>query len=337
MDVLPKKTDTSYEEDLSKLNKKDEEKLCNSFSNSCKVSEESKFNKKILKIQSIIRGYLTRKNIIILKKLKEELLFFNFIQRVYIKKEKKYNKNISIAFSNISGFAEELTLIIYKNSFGGCSKGGCAFDNITLDKYNNIKSAREVKICCLIQPKKCECGSKIPYFQIKCIFCSRQEFKFVKDSRFGIDAKAQHLYNNIINEYILYLIDFNDEKEDINFKCYKINSNNKYFQKYLENQRKNSKSSNTCNLLPFSYDFYLSGPMLLFDFNLTKENNFIINSYNLLNNKKVDIPINIFYKNEIKQFNIPAKTKYLDYNNWEDKLILRNKNLNKNRGITTRL
>lgn len=301
----------------SKLNKKDEEKLCNSFDNSCKVSEESisnldiysderyKIKENTLILQSSIRSYLTKKKGIILKKLKKELLCFNSRQRKYIEKEKKENKNISIAFSNLGGFGEELTLILYKDSFGGCSKGGCAFDNITLDKNKNIISAREVKICCLIQPKKCKCGHKVPYFQLKCIFCSNQEFKYVKDSRFGIDAKSQHLYNDIINEYILYIVKFDDKTEYINFQCYKINSNNKYFQKYLKNQFEKSNKSNNCNLLPFSYDFYLSGPILLFDFNLTKENNFIINSYNLLNNKKEDIPTLIFYKEEKRIFNIP--------------------------------
>ena len=50
-------------------------------------------------------------------------------QLTKIKFEKKYNKNISVAFDGMGKFGELLATIIFPESIGSASKGGCAFDN----------------------------------------------------------------------------------------------------------------------------------------------------------------------------------------------------------------
>jgi hypothetical protein len=191
------------------------------------------------------------------------LIDFCTTERKNILFEKNSRKNISKAFRGIGDFGEELTSYIFPDSFGSASKGGCAFDNIEID-YVTYKPivAREVKTCCQIQPKICKnCENKIPYFQACCVFCNSTEFKEVKDSRFGIDSTAHFKYADILIEYILIIVGYDSITENISIKIYKIKSNNEYFITYLKNQKDNSKSP-TCNLLPYSFDFYASGPRL---------------------------------------------------------------------------
>jgi hypothetical protein len=68
-----------------------------------------------------------------------------------IQDEETDNLNISQAFDGIGKFGEILTTAIFAGSIGSASKGGCAFDNHCL--LTNKK--REVKTCCIIQPKIC--------------------------------------------------------------------------------------------------------------------------------------------------------------------------------------
>ena len=68
-----------------------------------------------------------------------------------IQDEETDNLNISQAFDGIGKFGEILTTTIFPGSIGSASKGGCAFDNHCL--LTNKK--REVKTCCIIQPKIC--------------------------------------------------------------------------------------------------------------------------------------------------------------------------------------
>jgi hypothetical protein len=145
---------------------------------------------------------------------------FNYeLERIH--DEETDNLNISQAFDGIGKFGEILTTAIFPGSIGSASKG-CAFDNHCL--ITNKK--REVKTCCIIQPKICNiCAkpqpkeptdaddivgnilaeiidkiagnpsqpsqTKVPFFQKRCLFCGETaNFSYPKDSRFSIDCKA---------------------------------------------------------------------------------------------------------------------------------------------------
>jgi len=258
------------------------------------------------------------------------------IERMNIDFEKKLHKNISIAFKNIGLFGEVLTSLLFPNSIGTASKAGCSFDNVELDNNKKITKAREVKTCCFIQPKQCiKCLKKCPFFQEICIYCNSKVFNYKKDSRFNIDCKAQFEYNNIIEEYICILIDY-DNENNILLKVYKIFSNNVYFQKYLINQLNNS-TSKVCNLIPYSYDFYMSAPIILLDFSINCDGIVTENIFNMLNNQICKIPIEIFNKKEITEYNIDKIEIYVCYEAISDKIKVRDKNLNKNRGEISRL
>jgi hypothetical protein len=252
--------------------------------------------------------------------------------------EKTKNSNISLAFSNVGTFGEEIATIIYPKSVGNASKGGCSFDNIDIESSTgNIINAREIKTACLIQPKKCENNHKVPYFQKKCSICYSDDFTKIKDTRFSIDAKAQLKYNDIISEYLLFIIDFDDNNETIKYECYKIYSNNYYFQLYLKNQLEKSEKSVVCNMVPYKLDFYLSGAIKLFDINVNYENNVNINYFDLENIKSQSIPTFLFTKIEKITYNIDNKEQFIDYETNISKFTIRSKNLNKIRGNIDRI
>lgn len=281
-----------------------------------------------------------------IQKIDKCILDFIANERKNILFEKTQNLNLSKAFKGVGDFGEELTIYLFEKSIGSASKGGCAFDNIELndekdntqnDKKKEIKIAREVKCCCQIQPKKCKkCTKKAPYFQEVCLYCKSVDFDKVHDSRYGIDSKAQIQYNDYIKEYILIHITYNDETNNVNLKVFKIKSDNEYFQGYIKNQYENSKST-TCNMLPNSYDFYLSGPIMLLDYDISEKNNITKNYFDLLNEKKVFIPTSIFKKQEKIDLNIDLNAEYVLYDDMKEHFALRKKNLNKDRGVTSRL
>ena len=74
-----------------------------------------------------------------------------------IQDEESDNLNISQAFDGIGKFGEILTTAIFAGSIGSASKGGCAFDNHCL----RTNKKREVKTCCIIQPKICNSCTQI--------------------------------------------------------------------------------------------------------------------------------------------------------------------------------
>jgi hypothetical protein len=245
------------------------------------------------------------------------------------------NKNVPLVLQrSIAGYGEYITSILFPNSIGGGSKGGMAYDNIELTDGKIVK-AREVKTLSYIQTKECKtCNNKCPYFQTKCSYCNKTDFKFYRDTRFGIDTKAHIEYGNIISEYILITLDIIN-KTKFEVKIYKIDTKNEYFTNYLKSQYENSTKSKTCNLLAYSYDFYLSGPILLA--NLSIHNNNINYEYFKLTNTLIDkIPIKIFKKEELEENNIDKNLEYIEYDNYIEKFKLRKKNYNKNRGTITR-
>lgn len=100
-----------------------------------------------------------------------------------IQDEETDNLNISQAFDGIGKFGEILTTTIFPGSIGSASKGGCAFDNHCL--ITNKK--REVKTCCIIQPKICN----------SCVQINKD-----KESKEKIDSSVEGVVRSIIAEII---------------------------------------------------------------------------------------------------------------------------------------
>lgn len=254
-----------------------------------------------------------------------------------VEKERNSIKNIPKAFMNVGGFGEELTTIIFPNSFGSASKGGCAFDN---HEYENgvLKIAREVKTCCLIQPKMCNtCKKKAPYFQNICLFCNENNFAASpKDSRFGIDTDAHLKYAQYIKEYVTIIINHEHDTNQINLEVYLIKSDNVYFTNYIKNQAENS-SSRTCNLLPYSYDFYASGPIKLIAMSYDMHATLILEDIDLSQCMALDFDTSVLTRAEKTNYEISDTRRFVPYDEIKHRLVLRKKNLNKSRGTTTRL
>ena len=274
--------------------------------------------------------------------LKQEISEWGLDEFKKINKKKKLNKDLCFAFLGLGEIGELFTLIMFPNSIGSASKGGCSFDN--REGYNEATGGynitREVKFASLDGSKQCSrCKIKTSRFQTECLKCGGKNFKLINDSRWGISAKAhKDYYNNKynLNEYILYVSEFNDKDENINLKCFKILSSNRYFSEYINNQYENGKG-NTCNMLPYSWDFHLSGPIMLFDINI--KNNGIIseNFWNLDNTNIVNIPKNLIKKNK-KNCNYEGviPNEGLDYNNYIQYFAMKKKNLGKDRGEVVR-
>lgn len=261
-----------------------------------------------------------------------------------IKKENTYNKNLPFAFLGTGTLGEELTLLLFPNSIGSASKGGCAFDNKEINEKKEITQTREVKFCSLDGSKECVCcKKKAPRFQDICIYCDDPKFRLIKDSRWGISAKSHILYcdKHNLSEYILYLSEYNETTKSINVKCFMIESNNKYFTEYIKNQHENGKGD-TCNFQPYSWDFYLSGPITLFDLELYENEPSRTIYFNLENRTPNKIPQDICSKRGCKKYapeitdDLFKDNDGLNYHEYIDKFSLQKKSLGKERGITTR-
>jgi len=191
---------------------------------------------------------------------------------INIDKEKTKNKNHCHAFQNLGNDGELLTSVLFPNSVGSGNKGGYSFDNTQLNELNQIVYHRECKFCSLDGSKTCKkCGRKLPRFQEKCVFCNNTtEFKVDHSSRCGISAKSTIKYKNKIKEHICFVSKYIPEDNSIKLFCFKINTDNEYFMQYVDNQYVKGKGY-ICNLLPFSRDFNLSGPIKILEMNLYKD------------------------------------------------------------------
>lgn len=255
-----------------------------------------------------------------------------------VKKEKSMGRNLPIAFNGLGDKGEEFALYMFPESIGGSSKGGMAFDNKELDDNKEIKLAREIKFVCLEGTKECEnCKLKCPRFQDKCIYCNGNKFILKSDSRAGISSTA-HLKNKIkLQEYIIFVMEFNEDKFIINLKCFKFLSTNEYFDAYITNQHENS-TSKTCNFIPYSYDWHLSGPIKIMELDIDisgNETKITTKFYDTTSMIYEDVPKNVFYNKEIQKYNITKDN--TNYDEIKEKNIpLRKKNLGKSRGTVTR-
>jgi len=262
--------------------------------------------------------------------------------------EENDNINISQAFDGIGKFGEILVTSIFPGSIGSASKGGCAFDNHC--RITNKK--REVKTCCIIQPKICnKCVKinknhddqqhnqvKVPFFQKKCIFCEEtDDFSYPKDSRFGIDCKAHFTYESQLSEYIFHLIDYKDNK--IIFESFIIYSNNKYFRKMLATQLEKSNSHH-CNFMPKSHDFYSSGPIKILEMIYTRDKEIESFFFNPENKEICEYPIELLSKDLKKSLDLQPSGNsqtHIAYEELESKLEPKKKNFGKLRGKVVRI
>lgn len=289
-----------------------------------------------------------------------------------ILKEETLARNMPFAFTGLGELGEELCLHMYPESYGSASKGGCAFDNKNIVN-GELVSAKEVKVCSLDGSKECinkicvdkkykdephkdnskKIGHKAPAFQLKCIYCNESNFKTIHDSRCGISTKPHiewAIQKSILKEYILFAIKYNRDTDNrdndsISIHCCKIMSDNDYFKDYIVNQNEKGKGK-SCNCLPYSIDFHLSGPITLFRLDLYKDRN-EIHSYNLSNMEPDNIPKNNYNTNKKLQYQYCdgvddpfINTDSITYNENISKFKLKSgkKNcLGKARGKTTRV
>ncbi len=262
-----------------------------------------------------------------------------------IEKEKCKNRDQPYAFQNMGDIGEEIALELFPDYLGSGSKGGCAYDLRKEDDNFELIDAKEVKCISLDGSKECnKCKRKCPRFQEICLKCNKSDFKSYSDSRCGISARSHIKYKKFISEYICIVFKYCKESEYIKVECWKIKSDNEYFNDYIENQVKYGKGD-TCNCLPGSMDFHLSGPIKLFKIYLYKEKNEII-YYDINNNKYDDIPVKNFntnnklgYKYYDSSLNLFKSVDRIDYVNNIHHFKLKSNKSNthgKNRGIVNR-
>lgn len=278
--------------------------------------------------------------------LKQDLKEFGINEKKNIIKEKTRNNNQCYAFLGLGTFGEQITLNIFPETIGSASKGGMSFDNKTLDKDKNIKCAKEVKSVCLVGTKVCTfCKNKCPPLQKNCIYYNGKKFKKKSDSRATINSASHIKYKKLINEYIIYVIDYNDDKQIISIKGYKFLSNNNYFNNYILNQyNSGNNKGGICNFCPYKYDWYMSGQIMFMDVDVDISKDEPILKFHRYNpNLEIYDDISI---NELKkilnstEFNLLdkqlLKNNYLKYSYISSLLTIRTKSIGKSRGVTTR-
>jgi len=225
-----------------------------------------------------------------------------------IEKEQLTNRDQTYAFQNMGNIGEEIGLVLNPGYLGSASKGGCAYDLRKEDDEFSLIDAKEVKCASLDGSKICiPCKRKCPRFQKICLKCKKSDFKLKADSRAVISAKS-HIKYTKISEYIFIVVKYCEGREAMNILCWKIKSDNKYFNDYIVNQ--GETGGDWCNCLPGSMDFHLSGPIKLFEIYLYKEKNVIIYC-DINNNEYEDIPLMNF--NTMQQ---------LKYNYYDESLDL---------------
>lgn len=274
------------------------------------------------------------------------------MESVNIVREKTMRLNFPFAFKGLGEFGEYLALLMFPGSIGSASKGGCSFDNKVLDpETKELITAREIKFVSLDGSKACaKCGQKAPRFQEQCLYCGSKEFALKNDSRAGISAKAHIQYGHLIKETIIFVSKYDECNNTIHFQAFKFMTDNEYFHEYIKTQNENGKAD-TCNFLPFSYDWYASGPIRLMDLTIDMNGDITETYYNIENTSIESVPLknpntggNVFRKNELtdllSQLSLDDKSKkdelQLDYEQVKHMLHPRKKAHGKARGEVTR-
>jgi hypothetical protein len=256
-------------------------------------------------------------------KLMQVLSIYNSTWTDMMKLEQSIKMNVPIAFSGEIGRFGELICGIIANKHGCGSKGGCGFDLV--DKGGK---ADEVKTICFIQPKSCNsCDSKVPFFQPTCTICGGADFRYIRDSRAGINVVEHFKYLKQFENYWFVIIDFVNEQIDI--KIYKIRARTKYFEQLLMNQYQNSKST-TCNIIPYSYDFYAIGPIRICEILMSQDK--IDITLNLDNTTHEEFSCSVLSSRERDEYCIARDIETVPYQEIESKLKVRKKTLGRARG-----
>lgn len=277
--------------------------------------------------------------------LTEDLEAYGTNEKKNIDKEKTRNRNQPYAFLSGGNLGEQLAIDMYPETIGGASKGGIAFDNKTLDHDNKVVSAKEVKFVSLIGTKECiTCKNKCPPFQHTCLYCKSTDFKDNSDSRASISSNAHIKYKHVINEYIIFVQDYNDSTDTISVKGFKFLSANHYFDTYIQNQYDSGSKKGACNFIPYSYDWFLSGPISIInvDINISIEPKITYHLYNPASEVYDDIPNSMLEKllNSNEKKIVLDKTRLIngafEYDYIKDLFKLRAKTIGKSRGSTVR-
>jgi len=279
-----------------------------------------------------------------------------FSDRWFVQIKQSLNSNLD-GFISDSGFMGEFLASLITGKKGTASAGS-GFDLSDGDR------ADESKLAVWVRAKICNgCGEKVLFFKPKCE-CNSKDFTYPSDSRFGIDSKAGIEYKKILQYYVLQIIrpaEYNSNNRKFIYEAFLVDADNKFFSEYLLNQLMVSKKSNNCNLLPYSYDFYRAQPKKVVEleidvnevgseidvkyFNLkntqpeqmdlnvveSKALNAICEKFGMSSKRKALLPKEILIENISKL----VKLNKLDLTDM--KLFpLKKKNLNKERGITSR-
>jgi hypothetical protein len=278
--------------------------------------------------------------------LTDELIEYGLLEKRNIHKETTNHRNLPLTFMGGGNLGELLTLEMYPNTIGSASKGGMAFDNKTLDISKNTVEAKEVKFVSLVGTKQCKyCTQKAPRFQPKCIYCDNCEFKLISDSRAGISSNAHILYKNILNEYIIFVQDYNVDTKIIGLKAFKFLTKNTYFDSYIQNQYDcGGKLGGSCNFIPYSFDWNMSGAITIMDVSIDISNEYPIvtyHFYNPLSDEYDKIDLSTFKPllrpaELAKLENVQTLDGYLKYEDIVSLFSLRNKSIGKSRGTVTR-
>jgi hypothetical protein len=158
---------------------------------------------------------------------------------------------LSFSFPDIDRFGEALFGVL-SGLKGSGTKGSGA--DLTDGRIQD-----EVKTANLCQPSKCtekSCKKSSPWSDTVCAHCGSSKIKKMSDSRFGISASAHLKDIATLRQYCFVAIEHVvDDKFSIT--AWTIQANDPYFTSYVNEQAK--QSSKTCNLLPRSFDFLMSG------------------------------------------------------------------------------
>lgn len=180
--------------------------------------------------------------------------------------ERTFGRDLRMPFSfpDIDRFGEGLFGLM-SGMKGSGTKGSGA--DLTDGKIQD-----EVKTVNLCQPSRCKTCSteknikRSPWSDLVCAHCGSSDIEKITDSRFGISASAHLKDVGTLRRYCLVAIE-HEERDVFKITCWTIMSDDQYFKTYIEQQAK--QSSKTCNMLPRSFDFRMSGAKQVLKFNMT--------------------------------------------------------------------
>ena len=262
-------------------------------------------------------------------------------------------RNLDLVCSDSGAMGEDLASIVSGKK--GNASVGSGFD--LSDKKR--KKADEVKLASWIQSSLCQsCKEKVLFWCSQCNHCGSLDLKIKADSRWGIDAKSTYLYKKELEYYHLMIVEpkeYVSSCRTFTLSHFIIKGSNNYFCDYTKNQYFNSSKSNNCNLLPYSYDFYMCDPIKIIEATIIVENENVgieMNYFDLNNKIPENMDIDKLGSKELKILLDSRGIEYKSNSNLgglkkllsnefptsipKELLSLRNKSLNKDRGKTSR-